>query len=187
MLEWEKALRELLEYNRADFRSVELLAIGCSTSEIGGDKIGSASAPATGEEIAKTAIDVAAEYGVSLAFQCCEHLNRALVVERETMRRYNLEQVAVVPFPKAGGSAASAAYRAMRDPVVVESVQADAGIDVGQTLIGMHLKAVAVPVRLSMHSIGQARLTAARTRPRLIGGPRAKYTLEEDNLKEEIR
>ena len=184
MTQWEQALYELINLPRPDFRPVELLVVGCSTSEIGGGVIGHASAPDVGRSIAETALRVAEELGVDLAFQCCEHLNRALVVERAVMRKYGLEQVTVVPWPKAGGSTASAAYRLMRDPVVVESVRADAALDVGQTLVGMHLKRVAVPVRLSVTKIGGAVLTAARTRPPLIGGARAKYRLEEENAAE---
>ena len=114
-----------------------------------------------------------------MAFQCCEHLNRALVMERQQAEAYGYEEVCVVPWPKAGGSCASAAYRMMKDPVVVERIQADAGLDIGNTMIGMHMKAVAVPVRLSVKTIGQAPLVCARTRPRLIGGPRAHYALDQ--------
>ena len=115
------------------------------------------------------------ERGVYLAAQCCEHLNRALVVERALAESRGLEIVSVVPQPKAGGSFATLAYRAAKDPVVVEEIRADAGLDIGGTLIGMHLKQVAVPVRLSLDHIGSAILLAARTRPKFIGGIRAKY------------
>jgi len=112
-----------------------------------------------------------------LAIQCCEHLNRALVVERSTMESYGLEEVSVVPVPRAGGALAAYAMRHFADPVVVESIQAHAGLDIGATLIGMHLRRVAVPVRLKQQKIGQAIVIAARTRPKLIGGPRACYEL----------
>ena len=172
-----RAVEALALIPREDFRPVRLMVVGCSTSEIAGGSIGHASAPEIGAEVARAAMDAAVKHGFSLAFQCCEHLNRALVVERETAERYNLEIVSAVPHPKAGGSCASAAYRLMKCPVVVESVQADAGIDIGLTLIGMHLKPVAVPVRLDVSKIGNANVVFARTRPRLIGGERAKYTL----------
>ena len=121
-------------------------------------------------------LTLAGARGCACAFQCCEHLNRALVVERETAERYGLDVVCAVPQPKAGGSLATAAWKRMKDPVLVERVQADAGLDVGQTLIGMHLRAVAVPIRLKTDRIGSAIVTAARTRPRLIGGERARYS-----------
>lgn len=116
------------------------------------------------------------ETGVELAFQCCEHLNRALVVERETAEKRNYEIVSVIPIPKAGGSMAAFAYEHMWDPVVVEFIKADAGIDIGDTLIGMHLKHVAVPVRSSVKQVGQAHVNLAFSRPKLIGGARAVYT-----------
>ena len=157
------------------FNPVRLLAIGCSSSEIAGGTIGHASAYELGEQVASEILAIAAEKGFACAFQCCEHLNRALVMERETAEKYGYEIVCVVPQPKAGGSLATAAYRAMNDPVVVQEVKADAGIDIGRTLIGMHLRPVAVPVRLATDKIGEAIVIAARTRPRLIGGERAKY------------
>ncbi len=162
---------------RAALTRGSILLIGCSTSEIAGGVIGKASVPELGPQVAGTAMKAASEKGAAVAFQCCEHLNRALVMEREDAERYGYTEVCAVPHPKAGGSCASAAYRLMKDPVLVESVAADAAIDIGNTLIGMHLKAVAVPVRLSMNRIGEAPLTAAITRPKLIGGERAKYTL----------
>ncbi len=171
------AVTELLKLDRADMRPVRLLVVGCSTSEIAGGTIGKASVPNLGEDVAAAAISAAWAKGAYVAFQCCEHLNRALVVERAVAEKYGYEEVCAVPHPKAGGSCASAAYRIFADPVLVESVNADAGIDIGNTLIGMHLKAVAVPVRLSVKKIGEAPLTAAITRPKLIGGERAKYTL----------
>ena len=171
------AIGELAKAENASFRKIRLLVVGCSTSEITGGVIGHASAPNLGEDVAKAAITAANDLSFDICFQCCEHLNRALVMERDAAEKYGYEIVAAVPHPKAGGSCASAAYRMMKDPVLVESVSADAGIDIGQTLIGMHLKRVAVPVRLSSAKIGEALLTAARTRPALIGGERAKYSL----------
>ena len=171
------ALRELLTLDRGDLRRVRTLVVGCSTSEIAGGVIGHASAPELGAAVAQAALDECAERGVFVAFQCCEHLNRALAMERAAADALNLDEVCAVPWPKAGGSCASAAYRLMKEPVLVESVQADAGLDIGCTLIGMHLKSVAIPIRLSMKSIGEASLSAALTRPKLIGGERAHYTL----------
>ncbi|SIS41193.1 TIGR01440 family protein [Salimicrobium flavidum] len=165
----------LRQLSDTGFMTGGTLVIGCSTSEVHGERIGTSGS----EEIAK---DLYGEFrtfaektGMSLAFQCCEHLNRSLVVERETAERYRGRIVAAVPVREAGGSMAAHAYRQMNDPVLVETIEADAGIDIGETLIGMHLKHVAVPLRLEQKWIGQARVTAARTRPPLIGGPRAKY------------
>lgn len=175
--EVKKALEELYANPNASFRKIKLLVVGCSTSEIYGGVIGHASQPNLGEDVAGAILETANKLGFDVAFQCCEHLNRALVMEEAAAEKYGYEIVAAVPHPKAGGSCASAAYRMMEKPVLVEAVSADAGLDVGQTLIGMHLKRVAVPVRLSMDRIGNALITAARTRPALIGGERAKYTL----------
>ncbi len=119
--------------------------------------------------------DILAKNGLRLAAQCCEHLNRALIVERETAEKFGYEPVCVIPQPKAGGSFATAAWNHMQDPVAVEHVKASAGIDIGCTLIGMHLKDVAVPLRLAVKQIGEAPVSAARTRPKLIGGVRAVY------------
>ncbi len=172
-----KVIEELSANPNPSFRKIKLLVVGCSTSEIYGGVIGHASQPNLGEDVAGAILETADKLGFDVAFQCCEHLNRALVMEEEAAEKYGYEIVAAVPHPKAGGSCASAAYRMMESPVLVESVSADAGLDIGQTLIGMHLKRVAVPVRLSMDKIGSALLTAARTRPALIGGERAKYSL----------
>ena len=172
------AVTELIGDNRPFFNPVRLLVIGGSSSEMAGGTIGHQSTYELGEALAQAVLDLAAERGFSAAFQCCEHLNRALVVERETAEKYNYEIVCAVPQPKAGGSLATAAWRRMKDPVLVERIEADAGLDVGQTLIGMHLRRVAVPVRLSTARIGCAPVTAARTRPKLIGGERARYSAE---------
>ena len=172
-----KAIEELNANPNPSFRKIRLLVVGCSTSEIYGGVIGHASQPNLGEDVAGAILETAKRLGFDVAFQCCEHLNRALVMEEKAAEKYGYEIVSAVPHPKAGGSCASAAYRMMESPVLVEAVSADAGLDIGQTLIGMHLKRVAVPVRLSMDKIGSALLTAARTRPALIGGERAKYTL----------
>ena len=151
----------------------QILVVGCSTSEVRGSKIGTDSAPTTGEELVDAILSVLEPRGIFLAAQCCEHLNRCLILERAAAP--GLEPVNVVPQPKAGGSFATAAYRRFRDPVAVEHIRAQAGMDIGGTLIGMHLREVAVPVRLSLKAIGQAPLTAARTRPKFVGGVRAVY------------
>ena len=168
-------IEDVLAAEKPHFNPVKLLAVGCSSSEIVGGSIGHDSAYQVGEEVAQAILDKAAEHGFDAAFQCCEHLNRALVMERAAAEKRGYEIVCVVPQPKAGGSLATAAYRRMRDPVVVERVSADAGIDIGRTLVGMHLRAVAVPVRPEHDRVGEAIVIAARTRPRLIGGERAKY------------
>lgn len=173
------AVEALLNENRPHFYPVRLLAVGCSSSEIAGGTIGHASAYEYGEAVACAVLDMGRAHGFMPAFQCCEHLNRALVMERAAAEKYGYEPVCAVPRKKAGGSLATAAWKHMADPVLVESVRADAGLDIGLTLIGMHLKAVAVPVRLNVKNVGCALVTAARTRPKLIGGERACYT-EED-------
>ena len=170
------ALTELLDENRPFFNPVRLLVVGGSSSEMAGGVIGHQSTYELGEALAEAVLTLAEARGFACAFQCCEHLNRALVVERKTAERYGFDIVCAVPQPKAGGSLATAAWKRMKDPVLVERVQADAGLDVGQTLIGMHLRAVAVPIRLKTDRIGSAIVTAARTRPRLIGGERARYS-----------
>lgn len=157
----------------------DILVVGCSTSEVLGEKIGSYSSPDTASEIFCGIFEAAKENGVFLAAQCCEHLNRAIIVEREAAEKRGFDIVNVVPQPKAGGSFATAAYKAFEKPVALEHIKADAGLDIGNTLIGMHLKEVAVPVRLQNNMIGEARLTAARVRPKFIGGIRAVY---DENL-----
>lgn len=152
-----------------------IMVIGCSTSEIMGKKIGSASNIDVAEAIMDGLLPDVEKQGIYLAIQCCEHLNRALVVEEECKDLYGLEEVTVIPHQDAGGSLAAVAMKRFQHPVVVETVSAHAGMDIGDTLIGMHLKRVAVPVRLDIDTIGFAHLTFAKTRPKLIGGPRAKY------------
>ena len=169
------ALSSLLAENRPGFNPVRLMVIGCSSSEIAGGVIGHQSTYELGEAVAEAALSTAREAGIHMAFQCCEHLNRALIMERADAERFGYEIVCVRPRPKAGGSFATAVYEAMEDPVAVEFVKADAGLDIGNTMIGMHLKHVAVPLRLSVKTIGEAPVNAARTRPKLIGGSRAEY------------
>lgn len=168
-----QAMEELVQ--AASLAPGQLVVIGCSTSEIQGKKIGSLGSPEVARGVLAALLAVTGTRQLFLAIQCCEHLNRALVVERQAMERFGLEQVSVIPVPKAGGSLAAQAMNTLADPVVVETVQAHAGMDIGHTLIGMHLRRVAVPVRLTVTHIGQAGVTAARTRPKLIGGERAVY------------
>lgn len=171
------AMQELLDAAR--LRPGQLVVIGCSTSEVAGQRIGTESNTAIADALYAAWQPLLAARGLYLVAQCCEHLNRALILEQEAAERYGLEPVNVIPYPKAGGSFATAAYAGCSHPVTVEAVRAHAGLDVGQTLIGMHLRPVAVPVRVSVSHIGQALLTCARTRPKYIGGERAHYNAEE--------
>ena len=153
----------------------EILVVGCSSSEIAAHKIGCYSSKEVGEAVFDAIYGAARAHGVLLAAQCCEHLNRALIVEEETAVKYGLEMVNVVPQLKAGGSFSTAAWNAFEKPCAVESIKAHAGIDIGDTLIGMHLKHVAVPVRTSVKEIGSAHVVCARTRLKYIGGELAAY------------
>ena len=165
------AAQELVEAAR--LHRGQIVVIGCSTSEVVGHQVGSWSTPEAAQAIFRGLQSVFAPRGVYLAAQCCEHLNRALIVEHDAVP--NAEIVNVLPQPKAGSSFATAAYESFRHPVALEEIRADAGLDIGGTLIGMHLKKVAVPVRLENHTIGAAMVVAARTRPKFIGGARAVY------------
>lgn len=158
----------------------QLLVVGCSTSEVIGGKIGTMSSPEAAEAVFTGIYRAVQERGVYLAAQCCEHLNRALILEAEAAERFGYEEVNVMPQPKAGGSFATTAYQAFSQPVAVEHIKAHAGMDIGDTLIGMHLKDVAVPVRISRKTIGEAHVVCARTRAKFIGGSRAIYA--EDKL-----
>ncbi|MCR5517367.1 MAG: TIGR01440 family protein [Lachnospiraceae bacterium] len=158
-----------------NFKKDDVVVVGCSTSEVMHERIGTASNEVVGNIIFKTLYNEFAEDGVHVVAQCCEHLNRAIVVEAEVAKRLGLEIVNVVPHPHAGGAFATAAYANMHEPVVVEHIKADAGIDIGDTLIGMHLKSVAVPVRVETNTIGDAHVVCARVRPKYIGGERAIY------------
>ena len=167
------AVSELLK--AAKLNAGDMLVVGCSSSEIGGHDIGSSSNVEIANAVFGAIYPILKEKGIFLAAQCCEHLNRALIIEKEAALKNGLEIVNVVPQPKAGGSFASAAYANFEHPVAVEQVSAQAGMDIGDTLFGMHLQRVAVPVRLSVRKIGEANLTCARTRPKFIGGERAHY------------
>ncbi len=153
----------------------QILVVGCSSSEIVGSRIGKGSDLNAGKAFLEGIYPVLRERGIYLAAQCCEHLNRALIIEKECAEKYGYDVVCVKPQPKAGGSFATSAYEAFENPVAVENIRAHAGIDIGDTLIGMHLRAVAVPVRISVNKIGEARAVFARTRPKYIGGERAVY------------
>lgn len=165
------------EWIRSDYlKADDLFVIGCSTSEVLGEHIGTHGSEEIAAIIYQELIRLQADKKIHLAFQGCEHINRALVIERELLKLSpQLEEVTVVPHAHAGGSMASFAFKQFQDPVVVEHITAQAGIDIGDTMIGMHLKHVAVPLRMQQKQIGNAHLTAARTRPKLIGGQRAKY------------
>ncbi|MBO7345147.1 MAG: TIGR01440 family protein [Clostridia bacterium] len=173
-LQCENAVKELIEV--AKLKKGDILVVGCSTSEVVGSKIGTNSNPDTAGEIFDGIFSVLKKKGIHLAVQCCEHLNRAIVTERDALPF--AEPVNVVPQKKAGGSLATVAYSKFKNPIVVEEIKANAGMDIGDTFIGMHLKKVAVPVRLSVKQIGEAHLTCARVRPKFIGGIRAIYNEE---------
>lgn len=169
----KKTLLELLE--EAKLKPGQILVVGCSSSEIALHRIGSYSSAEIGQTVYDALSDELKPRGIYLAAQCCEHLNRALIIEEEAAVKYGLEMVNVVPQLKAGGSFSTAAYQGMEHPVVVEHIQAHAGIDIGDTFIGMHLRPVVVPVRTSVKEIGGAHVTCARTRLKYIGGERARY------------
>lgn len=172
--ETKAVINELIE--KAKLKAGNIVVVGCSTSEVVGSTIGTNSNFDVAGEIFKALYDSAKEKGIYLAIQCCEHLNRAIITEREALPF--AEEVNVVPQPKAGGSLATQAYKAFENPIALEEIKADAGIDIGFTLIGMHLKKVAVPLRLENNKIGEALVVAARTRPKFIGGERAIYNGE---------
>ncbi len=169
----KQAVTELIE--AAGLQKGDILVVGCSSSEIVGETIGHGSSLEAAEAVYEAIAPILAEKGIYLAAQCCEHLNRALIIERACAKEYGLEAVCVVPQPKAGGSFATTSWKRFESPVAVEHIRAHAGLDIGGTLIGMHLREVAVPVRLSLSAIGCALLLCARTRPKFIGGSRAHY------------
>lgn len=165
------AALEIIE--KAKLQKGAVLVVGCSTSEVLGENIGTNSSPDTAKEIFDGIYKAASEKGIFIAAQCCEHLNRAIIIEQVAVPF--ADRVNVIPQPKAGGSFATAAYNAFKEPVAVEEIKADAGLDIGFTMIGMHIKKVAVPVRLENNKIGSAMVFAARSRPKFIGGIRAIY------------
>ncbi|EFE92237.1 TIGR01440 family protein [Oribacterium sp. oral taxon 078 str. F0262] len=170
----ERAYRLSSElFEKARLKKGQILVVGCSSSEICGERIGTNSRPEIAEAVFSGIYRLCREKGIYLAAQCCEHLNRAIITEEEAVPQ--LDIVNVVPQPKAGGSFATAAWQSFQNPVAVEEIRADAGLDIGDTLIGMHLKRVAVPVRLAYRELGKAHVSAARVRPKFIGGERAHY------------
>lgn len=175
-----KAVEELIELS--GIGRGDMLVVGCSSSEIVGGHIGKNSSIDAANAVFEAIYPILHEKGIYLCAQCCEHLNRAIITERECAEKYGYDEVCVVPQPKAGGSFATATYYGLKDPVAVEHIKAHAGLDIGGTLIGMHLRDVAVPVRLSIDKIGSAILLAARTRPKYIGGERAVYE-RKDKIK----
>ena len=169
----QTVVTELLD--QANIKPGALFVVGCSSSEMVGKRIGKGSSMDAAQAAFQGIYPILQERGIHLAVQCCEHLNRALIMERAVAERKGYEIVNVMPQPHAGGSFAVTAWNAFEDPVAVETIQADAGMDIGGTLIGMHLRRVAVPVRTSLNHIGEAIVLCARTRPKYIGGPRAVY------------
>lgn len=172
-----RAINEFLEV--VPMKEKDIFVIGCSSSEVGGHKIGSESSVEIAEAVFNGIYPILKERGIFLAAQCCEHLNRAIILEEEAARYYGYPQVNVVPWPKAGGSFATKTYQSLECPAAVEEIRADAGMDIGDTLIGMHLKKVAVPVRINTKKIGEANLVCAKTRLKYIGGERAHYMVDE--------
>ncbi len=171
--EAEMLIDEILKI--VQLKKGDVFVIGCSSSEILGSNIGKGSSYDAARIVFNAIYPRLKEQGIYLAAQCCEHLNRALVIERECAEKYGYERVSVIPQPKAGGSFATLTYKNLDDPVIVEQIQANAGMDIGDTLIGMHLKRVAVPIRMSVSKIGEANVVCAYTRPKYIGGSRAAY------------
>lgn len=174
----EQVLRELAHAGKLE--AGQLVVIGTSTSEVLGHHIGTSGTEEVAAHLFAAVEAVRAEIGFYPVYQCCEHLNRALVIDQASAERLGLDIVGAVPVPKAGGSMAAYAYSQLKEPCLVETVQAHAGIDIGDTFIGMHLKRVAVPVRPTIREIGGAHVTMAITRPKLIGGSRAVYELSEN-------
>lgn len=176
-LGYKEKIRIALEeaFNRFPPRPQQVLVVGCSTSEVLGLRIGSASNLEVAIEVCQALKEEAEKWELELAFQCCEHLNRAILLEGELLEKMGLEEVIAIPRIGAGGALSAYAYTQMKDPRLAESIKADYGIDIGSTMIGMHLKRVAVPVRVAQKKVGEADILIARTRPPLIGGERAEY------------
>ncbi|WP_335871471.1 TIGR01440 family protein [Bacillus sp. 2205SS5-2] len=182
---WRDELHSILqEYQeQANLKPGQIFVVGCSTSEVSGAKIGTAGATEVAVMLYDELNNFARKNDLQLAFQCCEHLNRALVVDRALAEKLDLAEVTVVPARTAGGAMATLAYERAQDAVVVEHIVAHGGIDIGDTFIGMHLKHVAVPIRVTKNQIGSAHVTLARTRPKLVGGIRAVYEKTVENEK----
>jgi uncharacterized protein (TIGR01440 family) len=176
----EQLVDELI--HTSGLRAGQLIVIGVSTSEVQGHRIGTSGAVTVAEHIYEGVRRMSERCDFHVVWQCCEHLNRALVTEREVAEAQGWTEVSAIPVPTAGGSMASYAYRQLKEPCLVEAVQVHAGIDIGETMIGMHLRPVAVPLRPTIRFIGEARVNMAMTRPRLIGGSRAVYTIADQPL-----
>jgi len=170
---WDSVLDSF--FQETNLRSKQILVLGCSTSEVIGHRIGQGSSLEIAELLLPPLLERVNQQGIFLAVQGCEHLNRALVVEETCLNHYGLEEVAVLPSLHAGGAMTVKAWERFTSPVMIERIQGHAGIDVGDTFIGMHLRPVVIPIRIHVKELGQAHLTLAHTRPRLIGGPRATY------------
>ncbi len=162
-------------YEKGELQKGDMIVLGCSTSEVAGGMIGKASVPELGEKIVEAFIDACKRRGLEPAFQCCEHLNRALVMEKAVLKKRQLTQVKAVPKPKAGGSVGAAAWLLLQEPALAQTVQAEAAVDIGDTMVGMHIRPVAVPVRIEEKKVGEANLVMAYSRLPLIGGERAQY------------
>lgn len=161
--------------SEAKLEEGDLFIVGCSSSEVLGEKIGTNSSVDVADAIFNGIYRVLKEKGIFMAVQCCEHLNRAVILEKKAAKLFGYEEVNVIPQPKAGGSLGTLAFERLENAVAVEKVRADAGLDIGLTMIGMHLKEVAVPLRIPVKKIGNAPIVCARTRPKFVGGIRAKY------------
>ncbi|AFM43473.1 TIGR01440 family protein [Desulfosporosinus acidiphilus SJ4] len=172
-IKWEEILDKF--FQQVTLRSRQILVLGCSTSEVVGHRIGQGSSLDVAETLLPPLLERVQQKGIYLAVQGCEHINRALVVEESCAEHYGLEVVTVLPALHAGGAMTVKAWESFSSPVMVERIQGHAGIDVGDTFIGMHLRPVVIPVRIHVKELGEAHLTLAGTRPRLIGGPRARY------------
>jgi len=172
---WDEVLDAF--FMKANLRSRQILVVGCSTSEVIGQQIGQGSSLEVADVLLPPLLERVHQLGIFLAVQGCEHINRALVVEEACVEHYGLEAVTVLPALHAGGAMTVKAWKTFSTPVMAERIQAHAGIDIGDTFIGMHLRPVAIPIRLPVKELGEAHLTLAYTRPRLIGGPRATYAL----------
>ena len=168
-----RAAGELLE--AAKLKAGDVVVIGCSSSEIIGKKIGTCSSAEAAKAVFDGVYPEIKSRGLFLAAQCCEHLNRALIVERKCLEIYGLEEVNVIPHAHAGGAFATKCWESFEEPAAVERIVARAGMDIGDVFIGMHMAPVAVPFRGSLRSIGEAHLTMCRTRPKFVGGSRAVY------------
>ena len=178
VIEQESCLAAMEICEASGIEAGQIFVVGCSSSEVLGDRIGTATNVNVAEAIYNGIVPVLKERGIFLAGQCCEHLNRAIVIEEEVLERYGFEQVNAIPQPNhAGGAFATVCYQRMEKPVLTESIrmQATAGIDIGGTMIGMHIHPTVVPLRISLRKIGEAAIICARRRPRYIGGSRAVY------------